>query len=89
LSKKKETVEIKKFELETQPMEGEWYEVQAWRKDDSPYAFMFENKAAWRSYGYGSALLSRVVPVYQEARETYTKVRIVRTVKSVVDIDYI
>jgi len=73
--------------VEQEPSEGDWYQVQAWRKDDSAYSFMFNNERAWRPWGLGSKTLDGVMASYVDAKEVYAKVRIVKTTKVVITED--
>lgn len=73
--------------VEQEPSEGDWHQVQAWRKDDGPYSFMWNNERAWRNWGPGSKTLDGVMASYMDAKEVYAKVRIVKTTKVVITED--
>lgn len=73
--------------VEQEPSEGDWYQVQTWRKDDSAYSFMWNNERAWRNWGLGSKNLEGVMASYVDAKEVYAKVRIVKTTKVVITED--
>lgn len=73
--------------VEQEPSEGDWYQVQSWRKDGGPYSIMFNDDRAWRDWGLGSKTLDGVMASYVDAKEVYAKVRIVKTTKVVITED--
>jgi hypothetical protein len=81
------TVEIKMHEPVVQPEEGDWYQVQVFFRDTSPYAGLFGSEPAWRNSGRGATTLEGVIDAYVEAKELYAQVRVIKTNTTIITED--
>jgi len=81
-------VHIKKYEPLIRPDEGDWYQVQVWRKHDPYPSFLYGTaEPSWVPQGRGASTLSGVLDEYAQAREIYAQVRIMKTTTKVINSD--